>query len=260
MTVNRDTARRYTTRARAASLVLLVAAGAVVALPLPMFRPVATAGAVTDLDPGTGQPAEAEKPKPQIKDLDMAISRIWELGPPPGEELVQETPDKPAPEGDKPAVAQAPAPPAGWRYIGSIMGPRGMHALMERDGRQRLVKLGDEVSGARFTAIETGQVTIEENGVPKQIKISDRASRWDSSNMASIAQSSMPGRPIPPGAANSRVGGQVPRNPATPPARPVYPVDPADEERLKYEQEKMEKYREAGEEYGAERPEDGGRR
>jgi hypothetical protein len=254
MTVNRDTARRYTTRAQVAFIALLVGAGAVAALPLPMLRPAASPAAVTV--PGPAAPAEApdQEPAQPVMDLVRATSKLWDTLP-PSAEPAPDPASTPIVDGTtKPAPDQPDSvPPGDWRYIGSIVGPRGMHAIMEREGRQKLAKVGDEFDSVRIVAIEAGKVTIDEGAGSKEIKLSPRASRWDASRAASAV-------PIPATPRNNpnRAGIAAPRPPAVPPQRNPY-AEMNDEEREKYEAQKLERYREAGEAEGLEKP-DGGKR
>jgi hypothetical protein len=257
MTINRDTARRYTTRARVASIALLVAAGAVFAVPLDLLLPSASPASVLETDPDASEMASAPDDAEPPMDLTRAISAVWRFGPPQSVEPPTD-PESPAIANNSPdAPTTTPAvPPGTWRYIGSIVGPRGMHAILEREGRQKLVKAGDEIEGVRVVRVETAQVTIDEGDGDQQIKLSPRASRWDSTQTASTVRAVPP----PPRVNPNRAGVPINRPPAIPPQRTNIYSEMTDEEREKYEAEKIEKYREAGEDSGLDRPMDGGSR
>jgi len=272
MTVNRDTARRYSARARAAVLVLAVGACAAAALPLPFLKPQPTTAAIsTEAPAATSAAAEADQ-EPPI-DLVLANSVLWQVGPPPPEEAAPEPTAvaTTAPTTPEPAKPATPAiTPGGWRYIGNIMGPRGMHALLEREGRQKLVRAGDRLEGSRIVAVDSLSVTIDDGQGPRELKLAERTSRWSDIPIATPARpATAPGRvntpniPNVPGMLQSR-SGQVTRPTSTPPPR-QYSTELTDEERQRYELEKVdyavmrERALEAGEELPPETA-DGGKR
>lgn len=258
MTINRDTARRYTTRARAAAIVLLVAAGAVIALPLPALRPASGAALPGPDDQTTPGELQAPAYEPPI-DTMAATTVLWGHGVPPSVEEAAPPPVAAGPaNGAAPGVATPPTPPpTGWRYLGSIVGPRGMHALLEHNGQQKLLKVGDAAGEARVVTIEAAEVVLEENGATKKIALAPQTSRWTTSTGS---QTVVGGRTAPA----ARVVGPsgVPGRPVVQPPRPMIPQPRAvgddgmsDEEREKYE--KYEKARESGEDGGG-GPVDGG--
>ncbi len=272
MTVNRDTARRYSARARAAVLVLAAGACAAVALPLPFLKPEPTAAAISTEAPAATTPGGGEGSQEPPIDLVLANSVFWQVGPPPREETKAETPVASAtPATPEPAKTTPAITPGGWRYIGNIMGPRGMHALLEREGRQKLVKAGDRLDNGRVVAVDGESVTIDDGRGPRELKLAERTSRWSTVPIATPARpaatpsrTNTPNIPNVPGMLHSR-SGQVNRPANTPPPR-QFSTEFTDEERQKYEMDKIdyaamrERALEAGEEPPPESAEDGGQR
>ena len=276
MTVNRDTARRYTTRARGAAIALLAAAGAVIALPLPMLRPAASAGATGATPPEVPLP-EADPYEPPL-DTVAATGTLWNVGLPPADPVV-DAEVKPA-AGSGTATAGA-TPAAGdsakgtWRFVGSIIGPRGTHALLEYEGRQRLAKAGERVDGTRVVSIGEDHVMLDDGTGPKRIGLAPLASRWNPENVPrpQVAASTPAGRTgAQPRPGVPSVRGNV--NPMGNPAanmvnqanmasqayqgRLYSPEGMSDDERVKYEV--YEKARQRAEEEGAVAPEEGAQR
>lgn len=267
MSVSRDSARRISRLAQGSVVALAVGAavvGIVSAKPLTQLP---------EPDPNAGPmlPPAPEVPKgpprsPEL-DLPLLVGVLWEYGNPPVEDVAVATTDTPATGAatTKPPVTHTDPtgePVHSWRYIGQIVGPRTTHALLERQGLQRLVSVGGEAEGTRVVEIHKDYVMLDDGAGPRRVQLASAANAWEmvgsSRPVPSTGPASLGGVTRPPGYSQpGRTGAQPMRPPpAVPQARPGQSTDEMDEMRLKMEE--LRRQREESGEVGAAEPADDG--
>ncbi|HYE03472.1 MAG TPA: hypothetical protein VD963_09590 [Phycisphaerales bacterium] len=174
MTLPRDQARRYTLLAKAAAGALVLAAGALLVVPLPL-----SAETVPGTTAGTPPPmADPPAPPPDRSELDVPLlgSALEGMGHPPEAAPEPEQPVTAQPASPMPEPASIPAAPV--RFIGSIIGPRARHALISRGGVQQLVSIGDEIDGMKVVAIERSHITLEQFGIANRLDLAPKIVDW----------------------------------------------------------------------------------
>ncbi len=262
MSVSRETARKTTRLAQAAGVVMALAAVSVwmvngeVLTKVP--EPDANAG------PKLPPAPEVQAGPPRAPELDFQLLNtvLWERGNPPLDQVASATPTPPAQSGDagKPATpttseSQPKQNTPSWRYIGQIVGPRTTHALLERQGLQRLVAAGGEVEGTRVLEIHKDYVVLNDGSGPRRVQLADATNTWEmigATSRPALASPSTMTRP--PGYAQpGRPGVQPSRPPNVPQPRPTQP--PAEEvDELRYKMEELKRQREESGEIGAADP------
>lgn len=151
-----------------------LAAGAVILKPgLPERAP----DQPTAFDPGLGdQPTDTRKPNQQRPPIDIAMA---------GNSLdnladIQKTPDiKPiTPDPDPPETANTSnQAPRGWAYLGGVFEPKVSFALVNINGKQRMLRQGQELPelDAKILSIGPDGIEIEREGMRERIERSKPA-------------------------------------------------------------------------------------
>lgn len=217
MSAHRSRTRRRTRLWQAASLVLAVAAGAVLVLPLPD----AAGSAANEPGPSGGirPPGPSlEADKFVFDDTTRLAGAFSKTNPaeqitppqPPGpDEIVQEP--------EKPIHIVDPTPPVAgrtdWVFLGSAVTPRARRALVRIDQEQKFVREGAQVGSVQLVEVHDDHILIDQQGVRRRV---DKAPM--------VAEASLSAPRTPPGAAAARTtppasgaAGSTP--PPTPPTK-----------------------------------------
>lgn len=195
--IDRAAARTLTRAAQAALVVALAAAAAIAAFagprqPAPVVLP----------EPPPGPPAPAGAPAPASIDAAGVVERL---------SLVQNNPrpPQPVPGGVEPAEHR-PAPSAHTptvRYLGPVGAGAAVYmGLIDDDGKQRFVRVGDRTSGGVVRAMGPADLVLQsEAGVEKRIDLASRGgdvvTKTGALRFVPAARLA-PGSPARPGVAN----------------------------------------------------------
>jgi hypothetical protein len=143
----------------AAGLLVAVAVGAA-------FVPVSASDPTPITIPEAKPKAEKEQALPPMQPVVSAAS-LTAMAPPV---VVVAKPDS------KAAEPPPPPPPPAWRYLGSLITPRGMHGLVAVNDRQRFVREGQSVEGATVITLAQDHLILARGDARERIDLAPRQS------------------------------------------------------------------------------------
>ncbi len=169
--MNRNHARRTSRNAQIAGVVLLLAAGGLLAIPSSVWSVPAPAPAAKV----SGVEAPVASRSTGLPDADTLAMSLDGIAP----QMASEAPPPPPP--DAPKTEEEPPmhvePAQEWRYLGGIFGGTQNRAIVAVGDAQKFVKAGDTVEQALVVAIMPEYLTIEENGKQRYVALADRKAR-----------------------------------------------------------------------------------
>lgn len=142
----------------AAGLLVAVAVGAAF---VPISAPDPTPITIPEAKPKT----EKQQALPPMQPLVSAAS-LTAMAPPV---VVVAKPDSKAAE-------PPPPPPPAWRYLGSLITPRGMHGLVAVNDRQRFVREGQSIDGATVITLALDHLILARGDARERIDLAPRQS------------------------------------------------------------------------------------
>lgn len=200
MSAHRSRTRRRTRLWQAASLVLAVAAGAVLVLPLP--DAVGSASNEPTPEGGGARPAfPAPEDTKFVIDDTTRLAGAFSKTNPPAEQTGGDEPEPPKPSENEVIVVNPipvdPSPPVAgrtdWVFLGSAVTPRARRALVRIDQEQKFVREGAQVSGVQLVEVHDDHILIDQQGVRRRV---DKAPM--------VAEASLAAPRTPPAAAAAR--------------------------------------------------------
>lgn len=171
MSAHRAQTRRRTRLWQAATVLLAVAAGGVLLLPIPDATGSGAVVAVNDTGPAT----RPIVPEPyQLDNTDRLGALMVKVNPrvegaPPA---ATETPTEPI-EPATPVVVEpdrsTPVLRSNWTFLGAAVTPRARRALVRIDQEQKFVREGAEIGGVRLVEVHDDHIMIEDQGVRRKV-------------------------------------------------------------------------------------------
>lgn len=229
MPSHRQSARRRTRSWQLGAIVVLAAAGALIALPIgKLLAPAAPAFTQRPAPTQSGDPRAAIR----AVSLDSAAQVLRDHGPKVEPKLASDTTK--APDAAKPedvAAPKTPLPAAGeWVYIGSASTPNARAALVRVDNQQHMLYEGGEFNSTRLVAVEPDHITIDGPGGQRRVDLAARQIGWptDPPKRPVVFRQPPLGVAIPTGmpahaAAPQPIMPGAPQNPSISGARPGAP-------------------------------------